>query len=275
VNPVAGCWRIRAPRTATFVHVARLPGKITLSHRMVSIVFMTGAFLQVLLLRRLYTALYASRAVSGFPLRQLLIYLALANVQAWILTTPVSREMHHRIRHGLVVFDLTRPVGFISQMAARQVGITAAQLGFMTVPITALLAAGWLAAPHGVYALGEYVVALLLAFWITLTLTLIVGLIAFWTTEVESLGLLVTLIGQFFAGALIPVSMFPPLLRRIAEVLPFQGTGYLPVAIYVGQLRGAAALRAVLLQAGWCLLLGLAALVVWSKARHRIAAQGG
>jgi ABC-2 type transport system permease protein len=260
---------------AAFVHIAWLRGKVALNYRMLLLVLMISIFLQVFLLRRLYGALYASRPVASFPLHRLLVYLALSNVQMWILQTPVSREIQHRIREGIIVFDVIRPVSFISQMAARQAGMTVVQLGFMIIPIAGLLAAGWLAPPSGIAALGEYALSLFFGFCITLAITLIVGLIAFWTTEVESLGLLVTLVGQFFAGALVPVSLFPPLLRLVTELLPFQGTGYLPVAIYVGELRGSAALTALLLQGGWCVLLGLAVAAIWSRALHRIVSQGG
>lgn len=238
-------------------------------------VLMVSVLIQVFLLRRLFEALYATRVVSGLPLHRLLIYLALSNVQMWILQTPVSREIQNRVRQGLIAFDVVRPVSFLSQMAARQAGNSLAQLGFMVSAGALLFAAGWLAGPAGAAALGEYAVSLFLAFLITVGLMLIIGLIAFWTIEIDWLSLLVTLAGQFFAGALVPISLFPPVLRRIAEALPFQGTGYLPVSIYVGQLHGSGALRALALQGSWSLLLGLIAVALWKRALYRVVSQGG
>jgi ABC-type uncharacterized transport system permease subunit len=262
-------------RTETFVHIARMRLKIAMNNRLAAIVMIAGVLIQIFLLRRLYGTLYASRTVSSFPLRSLLVYLALSNIQIWILQTPVAREFHYQVRQGLVTFDVTRPIGFVSQMVARQVGMTVAQAAFMAPAIAVLLALGWLAGPQDVAALGEYALSLFFAFGITFGVMLIVGLVAFWTTEVESLNLLVMLVGQFLAGALVPVSLFPPVLRRITDVLPFQGTGYLPVSIYIGQLRGVVALEALALQAGWSVLLVLAAVAIWSRALHRIMSQGG
>jgi ABC-2 type transport system permease protein len=114
-----------------------------------------------------------------------------------------------------------------------------------------------------------------LAYVIMTLLTLMLGMIAFWTTEISGLEMLYRLINQFFAGALVPVSLFPGAIRVIADVLPFQATTYTPVALYVGRLRGADALGAVGVQAVWVVLLIFASWAMWQRALHRVVVQGG
>ena len=49
----------------------------------------------------------------------------------------------------------------------------------------------------------------MLGYLITMLLTLMLGMIAFWTMEIPALTMLYSLINQFFGGALVPSRCFP------------------------------------------------------------------
>jgi ABC-2 type transport system permease protein len=232
---------------------------------------------QIFILRKVWTALYQGHTVvDGLTLHALLVYLTIANLQNWVFQDPtVSMYMYERIREGQVAFDLVRPVGFVPQMFAHLAGssISTAIFALAALPFVAL--AGVLGAPASAHALGLYLVSFVLGYVITTLLTLMVGMIAFWTMEISGLTMLYYLVNQFFAGALVPVSVFPGPLRIVAELLPFQATTYAPVAIYVGRLNGAGALKAIAIQAVWVVLLALAARAMWHRALRRVVVQGG
>jgi len=82
-------------------------------------------------------------------------------------------------------------------------------------------------------------------------------------------------VANFFAGALVPLWFFAPVLLAVAKALPFQSEGFVPVAIYLGQLQGSAALQAMGLQIFWVLALTALARLVWSRAHRRVVVQGG
>ena len=232
---------------------------------------------QIFVLRKVWTALYQGhRVVDGMTLHTLLVYLTLANLQNWVLAdSTVSRYMYDRIREGQVAFDLVRPTGFVPQMFAHLVGSTCSTMLFALVALPFVALAGTLGMPHSADAFLLYVVSLVFGYGITLLLTLLLGMIAFWTMEISGLTMLYFLVNQFFAGALVPISIFPGPLRILAEILPFQTTTYSPVAIYVGRLRGEQAFQAIAVQLLWLALLCLAARVVWRRALHRVVVQGG
>jgi len=117
--------------------------------------------------------------------------------------------------------------------------------------------------------------SLLAGYVISMLMTLMLGMLAFWTLQIDGLTMLYILFGQFFAGALVPIPFFPPVLRLLAEVLPFQSTTYLPVAIYVGRVHGNGALHALALQLLWVVILALAANLMWRRSLHRVVVQGG
>lgn len=232
---------------------------------------------QIFILRKVWTALYQGHAVvDGLTLHALLVYLTIANLQNWVLQDPtVSMYMYERIREGQVAFDLVRPVGFVPQMFAHLAGSSCATVMFAVVALPFVAFAGALGPPTSPNALGLYLISFVLGYLITTLLTLMVGLIAFWTTEISGLTMLYFLINQFFAGALVPVSVFPGPLRIVAEILPFQATTYAPVAIYVGRLSSASAFKALGIQAIWVVLLGFAVRAMWHRALRRVVVQGG
>jgi len=232
---------------------------------------------QIFMLRKVWSALYAGhQIVNGMTLHSLLVYLTIANLQNWVLQdTTISRYMYDRVREGQVAFDLVRPVGFVPQMFAHLVGSSFSSMLFAIVALPFVALAGTLDGPAGASAAGLYALSLACGYVITMMLTLMLGMIAFWTMEIAGLTMLYFLVNQFLAGALVPVSLFPGALRVAAEILPFQATTYAPVAIYVGKLQGSQAMQAIGVQVVWIVLLCLGAHVMWRRALRRVVVQGG
>jgi ABC-type uncharacterized transport system permease subunit len=251
--------------------------QVAAAYRLNTLFLLAGSVLQIFILRRIWTALYAGTAtVDGLSLHAMLVYLTIANLQTWVLQDQtVSRYLYRRVRDGQVVFDVTRPVGFVPQMLAHLAGANLANtlVALIALPFAAFV--GALGSPASAQAFGLYLVSLCGGYAITSLLTLLVGMAAFWSPETSGFALLYTLIFQFFAGALVPVPLFPGVLRIIADALPFQAAAYSPVAIYVGSSDGAAALRAIGIQGIWIVVLAAVTRLVWRAAARRLVVQGG
>ena len=72
---------------------------------------------------------------------------------------------------------------------------------------------------------------------------------------------IVSAVTSFLSGGLIPLTIFPPLFREIAQRLPFAACQSTPLLIYSGTLQGAAIAEAMGLQLFW--LVALVALGCW------------
>jgi ABC-2 type transport system permease protein len=226
---------------------------------------------QVFLLRMIWTAVYGSRpAAAGFTLDALLAYLTLANLQGFATHTIVTRTVHQRIRTGMVFFDLVRPVGYLRQMAAFQVGNTVGGLLLLAPVIPVVLLVGSITMP----ANGPgYVITLLLGYVIAVQLALLISLIGFWTMEITAISLLYRLVSQFFAGTMVPLAFFPGFLGELADILPFKYLGYVPAAIYVGHISDISG--PVVVELAWVAGLWSLLALVWSRAHRRVVIQGG
>ncbi|HTE81976.1 MAG TPA: hypothetical protein VK634_14920, partial [Reyranella sp.] len=78
-----------------------------------------------------------------------------------------------------------------------------------------------------------------------------------------------------FSGSLVPLDFFPDAVRPFLQAQPLAGLVDIPFRIYFADLRGAAALQGMALQAGWTLaLIGLGRFAM-TRMMHRLEMQGG
>ncbi|PZT72141.1 MULTISPECIES: ABC transporter permease [unclassified Streptomyces] len=261
--------------TATFGAIVTRRVKEAMVYRSNSLILAVGALVQIMLTNAVWAAAYGAGAGPDMPLDRLLLYVTLAGIHAWLFTGPILQFMQRRVSQGHHLFDLLRPVGFLPQMAAHQVGYVAGVLLFMVPALPVAFLVGSLAPPAGMAAGLAYVVSLALGLLIHTLLSLLVGMSVFWMMQVDSANLLFRVISQFFSGAFAPLALLPGWLATVTQLLPFQATTYVPVAIYIGEVTGAGVLRQCALQAAWVAVLALALRFTWSRAVRKVVVQGG
>jgi ABC-2 type transport system permease protein len=259
-----------------YAQIARLWFQSLLAYRADLAFKVAGVLAQVYLLKAVWSTIYTSQG-SGMDvgLPALVSYITLATIQSWILNSSVTAFMQQRIREGSIAMDLARPVGLLGQMIAFQVGSTGATILAFLLSLPFALGLGGLQAPPSLAAGGLYVGSLGLGFVVSTLLGLLIGLTTFWILEVSAFELIIFFLSRFFGGALVPLWFFPPGLRIVASLLPFQSTSFIPAAIYTGQLHGPDLVRGVLLQGCWIVALSLLALAVWRRALHSVVIHGG
>ncbi|MEV0220771.1 ABC-2 family transporter protein [Streptomyces sp. NPDC050704] len=181
-----------------------------------------------------------------------------------------------RIRDGRVAIDLVRPLSFPIQMICAQSGVTLAMLPFALLAIPFAVLIGGAQQPPSAASAILWMFSSVLGYIVTVLLATMVGMLAFWTLEVSGIFMVYRMVGQLMSGALIPLWFMPEWLQSLALWLPFQGTTYTPLAIYVGQLQGILDLcTAVGRQLAWLIVLCVILRTVWTRAWRRVVVQGG
>lgn len=231
---------------------------------------------QIYVLRVVFTSVYAGQgSVDGITLRTTVVYLTLANLQGFFSSSFLDYFIRSRVREGKIASELARPAGFLGQMLALQIGSTLAMLPLLVVAFPLAWLVGGMSGPASAGYGALYAVSLALAYVIIVLLGLIMGISAFWTLETTGIAMIYSLVAQFFAGALVPLWFFPGPLRVVANLLPFQAMGFVPVSIYLGLPDGGNPLAALGLQCFWVVALYLFARWFWGRAHHRVVIQGG
>ncbi|WP_079170193.1 ABC transporter permease [Mangrovactinospora gilvigrisea] len=249
--------------------------KTVFAYRFDYVTSLLGLLFQLYVLRAVWSSIYRGHdSVSGVNLSTMVTYATLASFQNWLLNPWQFSLIPDRVREGRVAVDLVRPVGFVTQVVVAQVGRTAATLpfGLLLVPALAILGAR---TPVSATAGFEYALSLVPAYAIITLLSVVVGMVSFWTIELNGMIVIYWMISQFLSGTMVPLWFMPSLLRDFAKILPFQAFSYTPNAIYVGQIGAADAIGAIAIQLVWVALLYVLCVLIWRRAIRRVVIQGG
>ena len=82
-------------------------------------------------------------------------------------------------------------------------------------------------------------------------------------------------IGEFFAGKIIPIPLMPAWLQTVASALPFRWTADFPFRVYSGHIPADEALLGLFAQSGWLIVIVWLGKVALGKALRRVVIQGG
>jgi len=107
-----------------------------------------------------------------------------------------------------------------------------------------------------------------------IALEVIIGLLAFWTTDTRNLFEVYDLLLLLASGELVPLALFPSWLSPALTALPFRYTFSFPVEVFLGKLDAARIVTGFLWQLGWLLALAALARLLWTRGLRRYSAAG-
>jgi ABC-2 type transport system permease protein len=224
-----------------------------------------------------YLALWDERPhLGGYDQAQAVTYVWLG--QAFLSTLAiggggVEDELMERIRTGDVAIDLYRPVDLQLWWLAGDLGRALFQLlgrGVLPFVFGALFFP--VALPTDVSTWGAFLVAVLLAMFVSFGIRFLVALSAFWLIDGTGVVQMAWLAGFFCSGMLLPLNVFPGVLGEVVRALPWSSLLQAPADVLLGQ---ADPLGTYAFQAVWAVaLLGVGRLLQ-AVATRRVVVQGG
>jgi ABC-type uncharacterized transport system permease subunit len=259
-----------------YLQLAGLWPQTALTYRVEFAFRVFGILLKVYLLKVIWTAVYAGRGtVDGVELRELIAFITLAQFQVWVMSPLIAEYIQERVYEGTIALDLARPVPLLGQLLAHQLGATASYLPFVLLAVPLAFVLGGCVPPASWLVGLLYLFSLALGYLVSVLLSMLIGLASFWTVQTWGIIDIYSYTNQFFTGALVPLWFFPPWLRQVADLLPFQAQAFIPLSIYVGQIPADEIPTALSIQLGWVVVLFALVWVVWQRAMRRVVIQGG
>jgi ABC-2 type transport system permease protein len=237
-----------------------------------------GTLLTTVLLYFLWRAIYASAVAIELSYQSLITYVVLG--QAFSFGRPGQRRVIARIgfgiRGGNVAIDLLRPTDFQLLHFSSALASYIVETLIVSLPsyMLALLVFG-IDPPASWAAAAGFIASLAGAFLLVFALDFFIGLMGFWTFSVWGLTYAKMAVVDVLAGTIVPLSLFPGWLERIAMALPFRGIAYVPLSIYTGTISGADIWANILGQLAWAAALILFTRLIWLRALRRLVIQGG
>lgn len=196
---------------------------------------------------------------------------------SWAAVPAVATRVHEdiggRIRDGQIAADLLRPLSLQAGTWARDAGRATACLLVGSLPLLAIIA---LVAPPGLpprpLLWAAWALSLGLAHGVNFGISFLLGLAVARVRNVVGLSYLKATLVTLLSGALVPLELFPPVVRQIAFLLPFHTMGRSPAALL---LQREPALPLLLEQAAWCLCLWTLGILAWRRVSRGLVLEGG
>jgi len=183
------------------------------------------------------------------------------------------------ISEGSIAYEMVRPVDLYSkwffQAAANR--LARALLRCAPVLLVAMIVPEpyRISLPQSMQQSGLFLISLALSLGVVVSFSMLIYVTMFYTLSPMGVRLIVASLGDFLAGAIIPLPFFPERFRSIAELLPFAAMQNMPLRIYGGNIAGTDALRGIALQVFWLAALLFTGRFAMSRAMKKVIVQGG
>jgi len=232
-----------------------------------------------------FAAFYGVNAAAApISLADAVTYVWLGQALLALLPWIADPEIGQAVRTGGVGYDRLRPLDAYGYWYARTLGWMLAR----AVPRAALmlLAAGivlpllglgdwaW-RPPSGLEAALLFVPAFVLMTALGVAVMMLANIVVAASLNERGVNAVLTPLVVVFSGSLLPLDFYPDALRPYLHLQPFAGLVDIPFRIYFADLKGAAALQGLALQAGWTLVLVALGRLAMERMMRRLEMQGG
>lgn len=192
-----------------------------------------------------------------------------------IISWGVNEIMGDSIREGEILRELLSPISYFNYYFGIRLGelIESTIVGILTFIICSLLFG--VLPPSNFLNFIFFTIVICLAVLVVYFFELIIGSMAFYTNTVWGIEVFKRAILTVFSGMIAPISLFPEILQKIANFLPFKHCIYTPISIYFGELNNIEILQIIFKQFIWIFILYIIAKILFNKAVKNVTVNGG
>ncbi|MFZ7947013.1 MULTISPECIES: ABC transporter permease [Bacillaceae] len=213
-------------------------------------------------------------------LREIITYIWLQ--QAFLVFITMwfrDSELFELITSGNIAYELCRPCELYGFWYAKLLAQRLSSAILRCFPI--LMVSFLLPKPYdmtfspSLSAFLLFLTALLLGLLLLVAISMFLYISVFITMSPMGSILVFSILGEFFAGLIIPVPLMPSWLQNIANVLPFRWTADFPFRVYSEHIPQDEAIIGILIQLGYLLVLVLLGRVALNRVVRKVVVQGG
>ncbi len=229
-----------------------------------------------------YVAFYESGSTNKLPmpLDQLVSYWWLNQALfALVYMWTKEKDLLSMIKNGNVAYELIRPINFyfkwyVTMLSKR---IAKVLLRFAPVIIIAYLLPKPfnLSGPASLESFLLFIISLILSSFLVIGISMIIHMITFFTLNEKGVMEIFMSTSEIMAGGIVPLTLFPEFLYKIAYVLPFRYTCDLPFRIYTGNIPINEAIPDLIGSFIWIIVTILIGYLLTRKALNQAVIQGG
>ena len=223
---------------------------------------------------QLWTTTYSatgSTTIAGFALRDTIWYLVMSET-IMLSRMRVATKIAEEVRDGSLAYTVGRPYSYLLYQFFHSFGDTLLRLLINFIAGSILVTA--LIGPLPISNLPAIIISVLLALVLDFCIIGMIGLLAFFTEDVNSFEIIYQKILFILGGMIIPLDFLPAWLRDISLALPFNTIIYAPSRLFV-QFDTARWLNTIALQVIWIGIMAVALSLLFRWGMRRVSINGG
>jgi ABC-2 type transport system permease protein len=193
-----------------------------------------GSFTMILV----WFAILGTRSeIAGYGRGDFIVYYIFMTVGFYVVGGSYSRMIGQAIRNGEINKNLLQPYSVILGKFAREQAwkVTSIVITLPPLAIIAYLLCDYLSWEMVKGEWWQIATSLILGAILFAIIEAIIGIMAFWVTEVWPFTEMWEMLLSFFGGTMAPIALLPIVVQRATVYLPFRYVFYEPIAIALGK----------------------------------------
>lgn len=245
-------------------------------YRAESVIWVIGAITQPLVTLAVWLGISDGGDIQGFSANHFILYFVGLIFVERMTTAWDIWDLDREIRQGTFSFPLLRPLHPVHWAVAENVVY---KVFFLSILLPLWAVAAIYIEPLRVSLSGmewlAFLIAVLFGLGIRFLMGWCIGLLGFWFSRVVAIYGVVEGISLFFSGRIAPLSIMPPMVQRIGEILPFSYILYFPVEILMGEISQERLVTGFIGQMVWLVVLFGLFQILWKAGLKAYSAAGG
>lgn len=230
----------------------------------------------------LWMAIYRnseSSTIGGLNLGEMIVYIFMSYMVSSLVMIDISTNINEDVVKGNVAMNLIKPIEYRTSLIFTAMGDVVFRFAALNVfiwigvEIYRVFGLGLPVTP--VYNILFFILSTIMSFLIFVLFEFCFGMIAFFTTYIFGLQLAKSAVLSFLTGQMIPLSLFPEVIQRVFDYLPFSSMVYTPVMIYLGKYSTSEIGFVLARQLIWIVILYVLGSLIWKKVTKRLVVLGG
>lgn len=222
--------------------------------------------------------------INGFSFREMIVYTVFINILTFaVFVNDTFDQISNEIKDGTIAISFIRPISYRGRFIAQNLGTVTTVFLLLALPaiIISLIVftkIGFLSYPNYHILIRSIIFFLFTTFFAVLindSISYIMGIMCFYTTQAFGLNQMRDVIVNFLAGVLIPVSFFPGKFRDIVNALPFAGLAQNPILILQGKTGLVESIYMLAKNILWLMIFEFLGWLLFKSASKKVTVQGG
>ncbi len=214
---------------------------------------------------------------QGVTLSSITSYYFLLVIAGSLLTSHIEEGVAEiDIQEGKLSQYIIRPYSYYWLKTCEELPYRLLQGGYglLTCLIFVFIFGNFLTLEHDPVHLILSVIIAVMAFLMSFTYKMILGFVAFWTTDTGGFFQLMEITTIIFAGYLMPFELMPTYITKISFAMPFAYMIYFPVTAFQGKYNTSMLLNTIGIQIIWLLIFYVIYKWMWVNGLKKFTAIG-